>query len=114
MIVSNSSPLIYLAKIKQIHLLKELFSTVLIPVEVKQEVVDQGKKRGAADAFLIESEIEQGWIKVERVHAMLKWDLDIHAGEKAAISLAKERNQSIVLIDEVAARTAAKVVKIQP
>ena len=114
MIVSNSSPLIYLAKIKKIYLLKELFHKVLIPLEVKQDIVDEGKKRGEADAFLIEKEISEGWIKVEKVHTLLKWDFNIHLGEKAAISLAKQKNQSLILVDEVAARTAAKIVQVEP
>jgi len=114
MIVSNSTPLIYLAKIKRLYLLKELFNEVLIPLEVKSEVVDEGKKRGEVDAYLIEQGIKAGWLKVERVSAYLKFDIDIDAGEKAAISLAQEKKQRVVLIDEIAARTAAKLLKIEP
>jgi len=57
MIVSNSGPLIHLAKIDRLNLLKELFGEVTIPLEVKLEVVDRGKDEGMADAFLIETEI---------------------------------------------------------
>jgi len=114
MIVSNSSPLIYLAKIKRLHLWKDLFKKVIIPVEVKQEVVDEGKKRGEADAFLVEKEIIEGWIKVEKVQSLLKLDFKIHLGENAAISLAKQKRQGMILIDEIGARTAAKLVGVKP
>jgi len=66
MIVSNSGPLIHLAKIDRLKLLKELFGEVIIPLEVRIEVVDRGKDEGMADAFLIESEIENGWILAEK------------------------------------------------
>lgn len=114
MIVSNSTPLIYLAKIKRLHLLKDLFGEVLIPLEVKNEVVDGGKRKGEADAYLIEQGINLGWLKVHQVKTILKFDIEIDAGEKAAISLAQEKKQKIVLIDEIAARTAAKLVKLEP
>ncbi len=43
MIVSNSTVLIYLAKIGKIGLLKILFKKILIPAEVFKEVVIRGK-----------------------------------------------------------------------
>ncbi len=114
MIVSNASPLIYVAKIKKIQLLKELYKVIIIPEEVKNEVVDQGKKRGESDAFLIEEEIKAGWIKVEKVTTLLKWEMEVEIGEKAAISLAKEKKQSMVLIDDKMGRIAAKIVNVEP
>lgn len=114
MIVSNSTPLIYLAKIKRLHLLKDVFGSVLIPLEVKFEIVDEGKRKGEADAYLIEQEINRSWLRVEKVNTQLKFNLEIDAGEKATISLAYEKKESAVLIDEIAARTAAKLVKIEP
>ena len=41
MIVSNATPLIYLAKVGKLDLLK-IFSRVVIPKEVKVGVVDRG------------------------------------------------------------------------
>ncbi|KAB3543725.1 MAG: hypothetical protein C5617_007530, partial [ANME-2 cluster archaeon] len=66
-VVSNSGPLIHLARIGRLNLLRELFGTVAIPVDVKIEVVDRGKEEGAADAFLIESEIRDGRIVIEEI-----------------------------------------------
>lgn len=58
MIISNSGPLIHVARIYKLKLLKELFGEIVIPYAVKKEVVDRGKEEGMADAFLIENEIE--------------------------------------------------------
>lgn len=66
-IVSNATPLIYLAKIGRLGLPKDLFGEVIIPKEVKEEVVDQGKRLGKADAYLVEKVIADGWIKVSAV-----------------------------------------------
>ncbi len=40
-VVSDASPLILLAKIRRLDLLKKLYSEVLIPKKVKEEVTKQ-------------------------------------------------------------------------
>ncbi len=114
MIVSNSTPLIYLAKIGKLNLLKEFFEIILIPEEVKTEVVDKGKELGSPDAFLLEKCMEEGWIKVERVeHPKDLEEFGIDKGEAEAISLAIERNLNI-LADQTHARLAARVLGLIP
>ena len=63
-VVSNSTPLIYLAKIGKLDLLKVLFGEILIPKEVWAEVVEKGKSLGQKDAYAVENAVAQGWIKV--------------------------------------------------
>jgi predicted nucleic acid-binding protein len=41
--VSNSTPLIHLAKIGQLELLRDFFGTLWIPPAVYRECVDEGK-----------------------------------------------------------------------
>jgi predicted nucleic acid-binding protein len=110
MIVSNSGPLIHLAKIDRLKLLKELFREVVIPREVKLEVVDRGKNEGIADAFLIEREIENGWILIDHSNDDKPKEIadsaGIEMGEASAIMLAKKKDCS-VLIDDLAARRFA-------
>ncbi|MHA1378400.1 MAG: hypothetical protein ACTSRG_08465 [Candidatus Helarchaeota archaeon] len=60
--VSNSGPLIHLAKTGLLELLK--IYDLSIPKEVRVEVVDKGKKKGHGDAILIERAINNGWIKL--------------------------------------------------
>lgn len=111
MIVSNSGPLIHLARIGRLNLLKELFGEVVIPFTVKQEVVDRGKEEGMADAFLIENEIRNGWIVVDQGTIMadlyeIAERAGIDIGEVAAIMLARRKGCSI-LVDDLAARRFA-------
>ena len=109
MIVSNAGPLIHLAKIGKLNLLKELFGKIIIPKAVKVEVVDRGKEEGVPDAFLIDTEIGT-WIEVEEdVNNEVKEIAEkagIDMGEAVAIMLAKIKGCSI-LIDDLAARMFA-------
>lgn len=105
MIVSNATPLIYLAKVRKLDLLK-IFEEVVIPEEVKIELL-AGKLMEMTDAYTVEKAINEGWIKV------LKTELidvpEIHLGEKAALSLAKKLGVKEVLVDETSARAAARL-----
>ena len=110
-VVSNSGPLIHLARIDRLNLLKELFGTVIMPLDVKIEVVDRGKEEGAADAFLIESEIRDGWIVIEEITTRdgvkeIARRAGIEIGESAAIMLAR-RKKCPILLDDLAARRFA-------
>lgn len=57
-VVSDSSPLITLARIGQLDLLRQLFGHVHIADEVRQEVVVRGAGRPAAKAVR-----DAGWIQ---------------------------------------------------
>ena len=113
MIVSNATPLIYLAKVKRLDLLQSVFGTVIIPAAVKNEVVDLGKQNKQPDALLIDKGIAKGWIQVKK-HSPVSIKLDLDEGEKSVISLAHNLKISDVLIDEISARTAAKLLDLKP
>lgn len=114
MIVSNSTVLIYMAKIGKLNLLKRTFTDVLIPVEVFNEVVVNGKKQQHFDAFLVEEAIEEGWIKVKKIEInKILIDFGIYMGEAEAISLAKSLGLPI-LLDQTHARIAAKALGLKP
>lgn len=104
--VSNAGPLIHLAKIGRLNLLKEIFSEIIIPRTVKVEVVDRGKEKGRPDAFLIDS---VNWIKVveDPPNAdQLAEKAGIHRGEACAILLAKSLNAPVLLDDSDARKFA--------
>lgn len=114
MIVSNSTILIYLAKIGKLNLLKKLFTEVIIPVEVFNEVVVSGKEQQHFDAFLVEGAIDEDWIKVRKIKIDKElMDFGIDKGEAEAISLAKSVGLAI-LIDQTHARIAAKALGLKP
>ncbi|MBM3713617.1 MAG: DUF3368 domain-containing protein [Actinobacteria bacterium] len=113
-IVSNATPLIYLAKIKKFNLLKFLYDNIIISQEVKNEIVDEGKKIKEPDALFIEREIDSGFIIVKKAGSLIKTTLDLEAGELSTLTLAKELKIEEVLIDETLGRTAAKIMGLLP
>ena len=104
--ICNASPLIHLAKIKRLNLLWEISSEIIIPKTVKVEVIDKGKEKGKADAFLIDN---VDWIKVveDPPNAdQLAEKAGIHRGEASAILLAKSLNVPVLLDDSDARKFA--------
>ncbi len=109
--VSNSTPLIHLAKIGRLELLREFFGEVLIPKAVYRECVLEGK--GSRDAELIENTY---WIKVvgindETLKRSLMLELD--EGESEAIVLAIESKAGLILMDDYDGREVAKALGLK-
>lgn len=108
--VSNSGPLIHLAKVGLLELIK-LYDTVIL-LEVKYEVVDRGKEKGFTDALLVEKAIEDGWIKVIDVSVDDKFAkaaevAGLHKAEITVVYYAY-KNGITALLDEDAARVFAR------
>lgn len=112
-IVSNATPLIYLAKAGRIDLLRMIFEEVYIPEEVKVEVVDRGKQLGMEDAYIIERGIDDGWLKVLKAEP-IEVPIKLQPGEVAVLSLAKKLGLREVLIDEASARATARLLDLTP
>jgi predicted nucleic acid-binding protein len=98
--ISNSSPLIFLAKIDQLSLLKRLFGIVSVPSVVKEEVLNEEKPGFVA----VNDAIEKGWIKVVNPNKII--NVKLGKGESAAISLAKELNDDLIIDDALGVRVA--------
>jgi uncharacterized protein len=94
--ICNSTPLICLAKINQIELLKKLFDKIFIPNSVKEEILIEGKP-GFSE---INKALNEGWIKIMDPKKYL--NLGLGKGEDSAISLASERNEMIIIDDGLA------------
>ncbi len=108
--VSNSGPLIHLAKIGLLELIK--LYDVFIPTEVKYEVVDKGKEKGFTDAILVENAIEEGWIKIVKVSVEDRFVkaaeiVGLHRTEISVIYYAY-KNGFTALLDDDAARIFAR------
>ncbi len=111
MILSNASPLIYLAKLGKLELLKELFRKIIIPREVYDEVVAKGKEGKFFDALKVEKAIKDGWIDVKGIKIEKEIEglaPEIDKGETALLSLAKREKAHLILIDDACARTIAE------
>ncbi|KUK07735.1 MAG: Uncharacterized protein XD48_0070 [Archaeoglobus fulgidus] len=104
--VSNAGPLIHLAKIGRLELLRAVFGEIIIPETVKVEVIDRGKEKGEADAFLVDS---AEWIRVVSDPSNaddLAEKAGMHRGEACAILLAKSLAIPVLLDDSHARKFA--------
>lgn len=113
-VVSNTTPLIYLSKADKLHILKNLFGNVHVPTEVYNEAVKSGLSKGYSDARRIDAacndwiivkptSIDRGLALVQNVgrHPDIgKMMTGIHAGEVEAISLAMELGAKLLIADD--------------
>lgn len=105
MVVSDSSVIINLAWIGQLHLLQSLYAPVLIPNAVWQEIVVSGIGQPGS------LEVQQAeWIQrrdVSNLMLLLSLRRDLDRGEAEAIVLAIEE-KTLLLIDERRGRAIAE------
>jgi predicted nucleic acid-binding protein len=113
-VVSNATPLIYLAKANKLSLLQTMVKQVFIPEAVYREVVSEGKRLGEKDAYRVEKAINEGWILVQSAKIIYPVEISIHTGEVEVISLAKEKGIEAVLMDDVKARAASEMAGLRP
>lgn len=98
--ISNATPLIHLAKINQLNLLKDLFNKIIIPEAVEKEVLIEDKEGYS----VIKDAINNKWIKIKDPKNNL--ELGRGNGENSAISLAKEENDQLLIDDNTAIKIA--------
>jgi len=113
-VVCNSSPLIWLAKIGKLTLLKVLFGEVIVPRRVYEEAA---LRKQSADAVLIGKAVEEGWIRVseetmEEAEALASVS-GVHLGEAEAILLAQRLGGELI-IDEREASDTAQMFGVKP
>ena len=113
-IISNATPLIYLAKADKLYLLQTTINQVFIPNAVFQEVVEEGKRLGEKDAYRMEKAISQGWLVVQAVKNIFSHQVSLHPGEIEVISLAKETGIKTVLMDDAKGRSVAELAGLKP
>ena len=112
-VISNASPLIGLVGIEQLHILRKLWSEIVIPEAVYKEVVVEG--RGKQGANVIEEACKE-WIRVVSVKnrpevEVLQTILD--EGEAEVITLGQEIKKSILLLDNREPRNFARTVNLK-
>ena len=100
-VVSNSSSLIFLAKLDIFNLAKNVFPKIIIPKKVIQELFEKDSPeneliRRELNKFLFENEV----INIK--------ELSLGEGEKEAISLCLEKKINLFLSDDKKARNYAK------
>jgi len=108
---SNSGPLIHLACIGMLSLLRQLYGEILITPKVEDEVVHKGKQKGYPDALIVEQAIEEGWIRTVEImppqrFAALAAQAGLHPAEAEIIWLAHRRKMTALLDDDPARKFA--------
>jgi predicted nucleic acid-binding protein len=110
--VCDSGPLMALAKLNRLLLLRKLFGKVLIPQAVYQETVIRGMRQGYSDALAIKLFLEhEGWQTIYISRQDINKDLlekKLDAGEIESIQLAMNVKDAILLIDDEEARGVAR------
>ena len=101
MVVSNSSPLVYLAALGDFDLLRVLFDEITIPPTVFQEVAIAGARFPVSPAVLA---ARDKWIHVRGVRDPTLADhfrsAGLHPGESEALALAVEIQPDALLMDD--------------
>lgn len=106
-IVADAGPLIGLARVGLLSLLRALFQTVIVPARVAEELRLDDDRPGAR---ALRTAVEEGWLAVDSgepaVEPLAAPELD--PGEIAAIDLAARRESRFLLIDDRLGRSAAR------
>jgi predicted nucleic acid-binding protein len=103
-VISDTSPILYLVLIDQIELLLQLYQRIFIPETVRDEMIDVG-------APLILRQwiaVPPRWVEICIVESSNQAELErLDPGEKAAIELAQQINADLLIVDDRAGRQAA-------
>jgi len=113
LIIADAGPLIGLAKIGHLELLRQLYKTVLIPPTVRAELKPESNYQGSDD---LKSALDEGWLIVSEkpsddLLVSLRQILD--PGESEAIALAQQNEGASLIIDERRGRNVASHRKIK-
>lgn len=111
-VIADAGPLIALARIESLHLLRQLFGRVCITTTVCDEILPTNA--AFADADLLARALAQGWIDVVEVPQSDGRPLNpgVDAGEASSIHLAnhwrKAGDAVLLVMDDRAGRLEAK------
>jgi uncharacterized protein len=107
-VVSDTSPITNLAAIGQLDLLQGLYTRIIIPVAVYNEMVNVGKSvPGATEVQTLPWIQTQAVADQQRVITIQESEENIDLGEAEAIALALEVKADLLLMDERRGRIVA-------
>lgn len=116
-VVCDTNIIIDFSKIGRLDLLKDVFDEVLIPNEVKEELM-AGEGAGESDG-IEDTDVKKalpGWISIKTVKdlfALENLKINIDKGESASIVLYKETNSDLLAINDLKARGIAHALEIK-
>ena len=106
--MADTGPLIALARIGRLDLLRRLYGRVAVPLAVEREMAIGSDRPGAR---VLEGALEAGWISVRAVGetgATQDIFMLLGQGEAEAIALAEQRQARLLLIDDARGRRIAR------
>jgi predicted nucleic acid-binding protein len=108
--ISNTSPLLYLYRIGGIEWLPKIFDEVWTPEAVRNEL-----QAGRTKGYDVPNPDDYSWLSIVNPKSTpSEWlALDLGAGEIAAMALALENSDRVVLLDDMLARRTAQVAGLQ-
>ena len=105
-VISNTSPIFYLHRLRRLDLLQKLYQEIIVPKAVVAEL-EAGRRQGE-DVPAIDN---YEWIKIRAIRSpqILGLSTDFGPGETEVLVLALEESDSLVIIDEKLARKIARL-----
>ena len=102
-VIVNSTPVIGLANIGKLDVLRQMYGTITIPQAVFDEIKSPSVQR--------QVNANRDWIRVEQIHDASQKQMyraKLHAGEVEVMILAQEKKADLVILDDNAAKKTAK------
>ena len=119
--ISNSSPLIILAKLDLLKELKKLYPSIQITKTIFEECIEEGLAKEKKDAFLLNALYQGGVIKVidlnkkqSELAERIAKDYHLDQGESEVLAFAVSIRAKTILMDEALGRSAALLLGIKP
>ena len=109
--VSNSSPLIHMARLGKLRFARAAFASLHIPPAVRSETVEAGFREGYSDVVQLQELEKAGWLVTTRLSPGSRKFADelavaLGAGEAEAIALARQRRERLFIDDQKGRRAA--------
>ena len=102
-VIVNSTPVIGLANIGRLDVLRQMYGTITIPQAVFDEIKSPSVQR--------QVNAKRDWIRVEQINDASQKQMyraKLHAGEVEVMILAQEKKADLVILDDNAAKKTAK------
>ena len=102
-VIVNSTPVIGLANIGKLDILRQMYGAITIPQAVFDEIKSPSVQR--------QVNANRDWIRVEQINDTSQKQMyraKLHAGEVEVMILAQEKKADLVILDDNAAKKTAK------
>lgn len=105
-VITNTSPLLLLAKIRRLDLLRQLFDEILIAGAVYEEINAKLARETKEINVLIQTKVI--YLRKARTDIVKNLPVDLGKGERETIALAIETNADLVVMDDQEGRRLAR------